>query len=333
MLDLSCYALQASPHTRGWTRLHPGRSGGGRGFPAHAGMDPWTVRDDNCAARLPRTRGDGPRCAPSGARDRKASPHTRGWTPLGVGRLVERVGFPAHAGMDPRMCGPRGARARLPRTRGDGPWPDGPTACCASASPHTRGWTGRLCGNCIIAAASPHTRGWTRYHCAQTLCGAGFPAHAGMDPAARSPLRSARRLPRTRGDGPESPTATDLSYQASPHTRGWTPCRREPPQRLDGFPAHAGMDPPYCRAPRIASGLPRTRGDGPWWPSSLQSITTASPHTRGWTRVLADDGEDGDGFPAHAGMDLDLIGLSRPHQGFPAHAGMDPRRHTRQRSS
>ena len=51
---------RASPHTRGWT---PGRSlgrRGGRGFPAHAGMDPAPAHEAGSAGGLPRTRGDGP---------------------------------------------------------------------------------------------------------------------------------------------------------------------------------------------------------------------------------------------------------------------------------
>ena len=31
----------------------------------------------------------------------------------------------------------------------------------------------------------------------------------------------------------------------------------------EGFPAHAGMDPPICTARFGSAGVPRTRGDGP----------------------------------------------------------------------
>ena len=56
----AAWLVPASPHTRGWTR------GGGpgvsaeRGFPAHAGMDPWDTSASTTRPRLPRTRGDGP---------------------------------------------------------------------------------------------------------------------------------------------------------------------------------------------------------------------------------------------------------------------------------
>ena len=91
----------ASPHTRGWTldRRLPHQCG--RGFPAHAGMDPrWTHRGRS-AGRLPRTRGDGPGGFAGYDCLDWASPHTRGWTLARHPPPAPRVGFPAHAGMDP----------------------------------------------------------------------------------------------------------------------------------------------------------------------------------------------------------------------------------------
>ena len=71
------------------------------GFPAHAGMDLLPVDTGFDRARLPRTRGDGPRPAPAPRVPLRASPHTRGWTRRAdVGPLGDE-GFPAHAGMDP----------------------------------------------------------------------------------------------------------------------------------------------------------------------------------------------------------------------------------------
>ena len=71
------------------------------------------------------------------------------------------VGFPAHAGMDPR--GPRGSPrwTGLPRARGDGPQQ------FAVSRGHYQ--------------ASPRTRGWTVVHTWRLLSRKGFPAHAGMD--------------------------------------------------------------------------------------------------------------------------------------------------------
>ena len=111
----------ASPHTRGWT--HGIIDGGDQvsGFPAHAGMDRRRVGHREGNPGLPRTRGDGPRATGSYPGTSRASPHTRGWTPLGQRGREVPPGFPAHAGMD--LGSPRRAAGclGLPRTRGDGP--------------------------------------------------------------------------------------------------------------------------------------------------------------------------------------------------------------------
>ena len=214
------------------------------GFPAHAGMDLWRSTCGAASRWLPRTRGDGPSMVSSSVDPRAASPHTRGWT-RGVARLPGgRRGFPAHAGMDPDPDTRRCRRARLPRTRGDGP-----------------DYTGSVTQ---LNAASPHTRGWTRLARACGEIGDGFPAHAGMDPPSTTPARHRSRLPRTRGDGPITEWMPSWMAWASPHTRGWT--RRDGPRtwHQPGFPAHAGMDPPRKRWRQQPRRLPRTRGDGPW---------------------------------------------------------------------
>ena len=279
-------ASMASPHTRGWTRQESVAAPPGRGFPAHAGMDPsprgWTLPP----ARLPRTRGDGPdrRAAPRAVP--RASPHTRGWTLPPRHQSSASCGFPAHAGMDPGASACASCPPRLPRTRGDGPVPD----------PRRRSLT----------PASPHTRGWTITRNGAMPCARGFPAHAGMDPGSAVRLVPCAGLPRTRGDGPPRREGPGAPPPASPHTRGWTVRERDPRAERQGFPAHAGMDrgrpSPAWRAP----WLPRTRGDGPLASRFTGGAAAASPHTRGWTLRA-------------------LPGL-RPPGGFPAHAGMDPAR-------
>ena len=52
-----------------------------------------------------------------------------------------------------------------------------------------------------------------------------------------------------------------------------------------GFPAHAGMDPAYLLPALTTGGLPRTRGDGPSGEPTGATRSSASPHTRGWTRL------------------------------------------------
>ena len=273
----------ASPHTRGWTASGDHQAIRSMGFPAHAGMDPAPAPGSSHPQGLPRTRGDGPVTSGYRLLLARASPHTRGWTRVAAGLAWLAGGFPAHAGMDPRPAQGEREPGRLPRTRGDGPL------------------QGLLDDG--GAGASPHTRGWTVTHDGMPTFGPGFPAHAGMDPASTGPRPGSRRLPRTRGDGPVSTAARQVTIAASPHTRGWTrPARRYRPRRL-GFPAHAGMDPAEPSRPRPSGRLPRTRGDGPQSGADRPALGLASPHTRGWTRHVDDDGVAGLGFPAHAGMD------------------------------
>ena len=154
----------ASPHTRGWTLRRTARSLRKPGFPAHAGMDPPARRDLAAPVRLPRTRGDGPRKRRRENDLPRASPHTRGWTWDALWPAILSHGFPAHAGMDPVSSRPTGRPTWLPRTRGDGP------LTCIDGTSEAR--------------ASPHTRGWTPSDAVRSAPTNGFPAHAGMDPAA-----------------------------------------------------------------------------------------------------------------------------------------------------
>ena len=190
-------------------------------------MDPAGAVSAACSARLPRTRGDGPRRSRGRPAHREASPHTRGWTRCTRVEGHPPPGFPAHAGMDPRRSRRATSSRRLPRTRGDGPPP----------APHSR----------HDDRASPHTRGWTRLRGDLGVGDRGFPAHAGMDPAGSRRTGTAGRLPRTRGDGPEWFGGPDEAELASPHTRGWTRLLRERESEATGFPAHAGMDPQQRR--------------------------------------------------------------------------------------
>ena len=197
-----CPGFRASPHTRGWTPPGSPHQSDDHGFPAHAGMDPGGTRPTPMIGRLPRTRGDGPLCDTDFLHMDEASPHTRGWTPDTAHDAVTVVGFPAHAGMDPHSTGRSSTATRLPRTRGDGPVEIPLQGLFLRASPHTRGWTRH----------GPHPRPEAR----------GFPAHAGMDPGKLAPADRPAWLPRTRGDGPPTPTSRCSVAAASPHTRGWT---------------------------------------------------------------------------------------------------------------
>ena len=278
----------------------------GRGFPAHAGMDPWRRRWRGRAGRLPRPRGDGPLIRAGLIMDGEASPPTRGWT-LDVEPVVDvRVGFPAHAGMDRSAGTPRRARPRLPRPRGDGP---------------RSAWS--MPG---LPAASPPTRGWTRQLPDHRPHAAGFPAHAGMDPTSTAPATPSTWLPRPRGDGPPLTSIRRMPSTASPPTRGWTRVGPRRGRLLGGFPAHAGMDPLPSRFPRHRLRLPRPRGDGPSWLNAQARAGKASPPTRGWTSPTSGDDGAGGGFPAHAGMDPSPRPTRGARTGLPRPRGDGPER-------
>ena len=274
---------EGSPHTRGWTPALRRRRGGGRGFPAHAGMDPlWVVNVENPSG-VPRTRGDGPINVSGASLLDAGSPHTRGWTASTLIRTPSGWGFPAHAGMDPSSSCAGTGRRRVPRTRGDGPGAQRSTRCTRSGSPHTRGWT-----DFPLFVRQP---------------AAGFPAHAGMDPDHRAAARHRPWVPRTRGDGPAGGTTININVRGSPHTRGWTLNDRMAITDDEGFPAHAGMDPGSSSSSSPPARVPRTRGDGPATQPWALPRRRGSPHTRGWTRAPRLRDAVVRGFPAHAGMD------------------------------
>ena len=156
-----------SPPTRGWTVPACSLRSRRRGFPAHAGMDPSTSCSALVASRFPRPRGDGPDTGGVDAAGGKVSPPTRGWTRRERRAPQTGLGFPAHAGMDPRARGRRPPGRRFPRPRGDGP------AAVDYAD--------------AMVKVSPPTRGWTLYSRRRTAGDGGFPAHAGMDRDRRSP--------------------------------------------------------------------------------------------------------------------------------------------------
>ena len=145
-----------------------------------------------------------------------------------------------------------------------------------------------------------------------------------MDPNKAAAVLRERGLPRTRGDGPFRSVGTMAGSRASPHTRGWTSGRSAMHSAGCGFPAHAGMDPSRPASRRRSVGLPRTRGDGPPTLTLCMIVTTASPHTRGWTRAEQPVEQGLRGFPAHAGMDLSPYWDTAYREGLPRTRGDGP---------
>ena len=206
---------------------------------------------------------------------------------------------------------------RFPRPRGDGPPLPLPYWACIWVSPPTRGWTPRApwprpcgCGFPAHAGMDPTRRPWVCMY----EPGVGFPAHAGMDAMPRGfpahaggkrgrAVPAARRFPRPRGDGPtERRTILPMS-PVSPPTRGWTRAAGVRRIAIQGFPAHAGMDPATASGPTPAPWFPRPRGDGPYYLQHDGTLPMVSPPTRGWTRQDQRGRRRLRGFPAHAGMD------------------------------
>ncbi len=274
----------APPHTRGST---PWTSPSGwccSGSPAHAGIDQNRDALQRARSRLPRTRGDRPSCIPPTPASRAAPPHTRGSTREAQDLAAEREGSPAHAGIDPARSARPSRPWWLPRTRGDRPAPRGLRVCGGLAPPHTRGSTAR---------ESPAL--------SQRL---GSPAHAGIDPRWSNSSVKCSRLPRTRGDRPAASIAAADGALAPPHTRGSTVRQELWSCRVDGSPAHAGIDPWHGNWGSLTLGLPRTRGDRPRHSCGAAIPRRAPPHTRGSTQFREV--------------------VRRVHRGSPAHAGIDP---------
>ena len=206
--------------------------------------------------------------------------------------------------MDPISWRFRRRVVRFPRPRGDGP----PQA-------ENREY---------LSGVSPPTRGWTPTKLRHHPLNDGFPAHAGMDPRRRRTSRIVPGFPRPRGDGPcprrrRSPTAT-----VSPPTRGWTRSSASCWRGIGGFPAHAGMDLNREMLATLRERFPRPRGDGPVEQLADPARQKVSPPTRGWTSITTVSADPPAGFPAHAGMDLDIRCHDGDDRRFPRPRGDGP---------
>ena len=97
------------------------------------------------------------------------------------------------------------------------------------------------------------------------------------------------------------------SILATPYTRGSTLPLRDGDEDRPGYPVHAGIDPESQTAQPSLAGLPRTRGDRPKTSDPRNRSATATPYTRGSTLPCSAVPVVYNGYPVHAGIDLDVV--------------------------
>ena len=294
----------ATPHTRGSTLAWPMAFGQEVGYPAYAGIDPKMRKSKGLLSGLPRIRGDRPRPLQLRHVCGAATPHTRGSTCEYWRGMIGQLGYPAYAGIDPRMLGRYFTSLGLPRIRGDRPPGSDLPQLSVQATPHTRGST--LC-----------------YHYAPQIL-RGYPAYAGIDPSVGDANMPVLRLPRIRGDRPTGNGLDMFRLGATPHTRGSTHAIRVAEKLLKGYPAYAGIDPAVVPGRQFADRLPRIRGDRPACFKRPDYSQTATPHTRGSTFCAHARTDIPRGYPAYAGIDRSVSYCSFVMFGLPRIRGDRP---------
>src|SRR5690606_11419827 len=117
------------------------------------------------------------------------------------------------------------------------------------------------------------------------------------------PGSSGRGLPRMRGDRPCRGGWRREGMWVTPHARGSTqiPYRFMVP--VYGYPACAGIDLSVGVYPASSNGLPRMRGDRPYWAASVWVSPRVTPHARGSTPGQNEIRFSLHGYPACAGID------------------------------
>ena len=174
--------LQFTPHARGSTSCGNRFTFLPDVYPACAGIDRVRPVCGLWYIRLPRMRGDRPRLVRMMESGEEFTPHARGSTSAGARTVMVQVVYPACAGIDPGRTGRKGARARLPRMRGDRPW----TNYVENSN----------------KKFTPHARGSTHVHRQGQLLIAVYPACAGIDRTRGFEKTWRDGLPRMRGDRP-----------------------------------------------------------------------------------------------------------------------------------
>ena len=296
--------IMPSPRTRGSTFSRQRSTAPASAFPAHAGIDLFTISSLSFRSSLPRARGDRPWSPLNAMANIMPSPRTRGSTLMRCARTTAAIAFPAHAGIDPMSCAATSTGCGLPRARGDRP--------------------GQLVYVLDATGPSPRTRGSTQGDRAAQCHATAFPAHAGIDLNRLTIAYRFRSLPRARGDRPDPQRRYQRRSKPSPRTRGSTLASALTSWAGRAFPAHAGIDPLHTQGTIDAIRLPRARGDRPFPLRQVAFVSAPSPRTRGSTANLNEALETMNAFPAHAGIDLRLRSVAPAPSSLPRARGDRP---------
>ena len=151
------------------------------------------------------------------------TPHARGSTTVPRGGSWSWGVSPACAGIDRHRHCTISDHLRLPRMRGDRPVPKYSSMYSFMFTPHARGSTPRY-----------------RMDIAHTTV---YPACAGIDLAWGKVVRAQRRLPRMRGDRPQTVEGQRELPLFPPHARGSTSEALRIATVSTVYPACAGIDP------------------------------------------------------------------------------------------
>ena len=116
------------------------------------------------------------------------------------------------------------------------------------------------------------------------------------------PSKSCNSFPRIRGDVPQDLAFMGIDYRFSPHTRGCSRRETQAQEKVNVFPAYAGMFRSRVSFWCGQGGFPRIRGDVPPEARSINRGGLFSPHTRGCSQMFEPFVKGWEVFPAYAGM-------------------------------
>ncbi len=127
-----------------------------------------------------------------------------------------------------------------------------------------------------------------------------------------------------RGDRPSACRERRWSLWATPHARGSTWLLAIKAFIVNGYPACAGIDLTLTALSPCNSWLPRMRGDRPHTTQERSVVYTATPHARGSTVKVLITTDVTVGYPACAGIDLEMAQDEIAAGGLPRMRGDRP---------